>query len=123
MKEKNRQTTDAKPALQSSMEAKIPPPRHCPRSASESGNPVTPSMTVSRLWSAPPFPMFRASAATAGAMKASWITSASALDGGRLQMEHRWREHRHIRVVTIVRPEVGAVEFLARLERDDETQA
>jgi hypothetical protein len=56
-------------------------------------------------------------------MKASWITSASALDGGRLQMEHRWREHRHIRVVTIVRPEVGAVEFLARLERDDETQA
>lgn len=38
-------------------------------------------------------------------------------------MEHRWREHRHIRVVTIVRPEVGAVEFLARLERDDETQA
>jgi hypothetical protein len=42
---------------------------------------------------------------------------ARALDGGKMEMRHRYRDQPHIIIVTTVTPEPGAVEFLARMER------
>ena len=41
---------------------------------------------------------------------------ARALDGGKVELRHRYRDQPHVIIVTTVTPEPGAVEFLARLE-------
>jgi hypothetical protein len=43
---------------------------------------------------------------------------AKALDGGRVQLRHRWNAHPEMIVVTTVTPEKGAVHFLAKAELD-----
>lgn len=43
---------------------------------------------------------------------------ARALDGGKVELRHRYRDYPHAIVITRVTPEPGAVEFLARLEPD-----
>jgi dienelactone hydrolase len=43
---------------------------------------------------------------------------ARALDGGRLELRHRLREHPHVRLITTVTPGPGEVEFAARAELD-----
>jgi hypothetical protein len=42
--------------------------------------------------------------------------SARGLDGGRLELRHRWQQNPEVLFVTTVTPEAGAVEFAARAE-------
>ena len=43
---------------------------------------------------------------------------ARAVDGGKLELRHRYQDQPHAIVVTTVTPEPGAVEFAARLQRE-----
>jgi hypothetical protein len=45
---------------------------------------------------------------------------AKALDGGRVQLRHRWIAHPEVLAVTTITPEKGAVHFIARAELDPE---
>ncbi len=45
---------------------------------------------------------------------------AAALDGGRIELRHRDGARPHVIIVTIVTPEPGAVEFVARVELDED---
>lgn len=117
-------TGPVKPALQNAIEAENPSPRTLPALSVrrwEPGYPERDSIAGMVGAAFPNVPDFHCD---------SWCyendldyIGVRALNGGALEMAHRWREHTHVRVVTIVRPEKGAVEFLARLERDDETRA
>jgi hypothetical protein len=49
------------------------------------------------------------------------LLDARALDGGKVELRHRDRDQPHAIIVTTVTPEPGAVEFLARLEREKGT--
>ncbi len=46
---------------------------------------------------------------------------ARGLEGGKLELRHRFREHPHVLLVTTVTPEPGAVEFMARAELENES--
>ena len=112
------------PQLQGDIQAENPDPQVLPALSVrrwEAGYPESDSVAGMVAATVPTVPGFRCE---------SWCyectldyLGARSLDAGQLEIEHRWREHPNVRVVTEVIPEVGSVEYAARLVRDDDTQA